>query len=238
MLAVALVQLPVMAALLVLGDAPRSAVASWLVAVVGLGAYDLWGKRMPIPVLPDLVQGIGFAALLVAGAQWAGGGTSVTWLIATYVVVYIVQINAVHGGLRDLLNDVAHGARTTPILLGCTADPDGTPHLSVPMAALAIATEAAMIGALGQVLVLADSGVVAATAVVGLVVKLVGSWFGWRAYRHIADRSRMMGLGVWNLFWTLLAVVIAPLGAASIGLALLTMAVFLLPPWYFARLTS
>ncbi|NND03990.1 MAG: UbiA family prenyltransferase [Acidimicrobiia bacterium] len=238
MLVVAVVQLPVMAALLVLGAAPGPAIAAWLAAVAGLGIYDLWGKRTPVPVVSDVIQGVGFAALVVAGALWAAEPTPVTWLGAAYVVVYIVQINAVHGGLRDLENDLAHGARTTPILLGCRADAAGAVRISPAMLVLALATEFAMIGMLIGVVVVSDSAGLAATAIVGLIAKLVGSYFGWRAYRAVADRPRMMGLAVWNLFWTLIAIVISPLGGTSFGLAALTTLVFVLPPWYFGRLTS
>lgn len=238
MLGLAVAQVPVMAIILLAGQASGTAFAAWAVAVGGLGAYDVWGKRMRIPVVPDLVQGVGFAALFMMGAHWVAPAQSTAWIVAASVVVYIVQINAVHGGLRDLGNDVAHGARTTPILLGCGVDEGGTPTLSSPMVGLAVVTELAMIGLLVAFAV-GSSGIwQAATAIAALLIKLSASWIGVRAYMAMADQRRMMALGVWNLFWSLCAVVVAPLGGFAVGLALVTLVAFLAPPGYFARVTS
>nr|MDP9494784.1 UbiA family prenyltransferase [Actinomycetota bacterium] len=43
-------------------------VISYLIAVLALGIYDLFGKRMPIPGLADVIQGLGWGSLLMAGA--------------------------------------------------------------------------------------------------------------------------------------------------------------------------
>lgn len=239
MLGVALLQIPLMAVVLLVADTGWGVFVSWLVAVGALGAYDLWGKRLSVPFVADIDQGVGFAALVVMGAYWQGPPTSVTWWVAAYVVLYITQINAVHGGLRDIGNDVVHGARTTPVLLGCGVDERGVPLISRSLAAFTIGTELAQIGLLvGILLAVPRTGagwwVLPAAAI---AARLWASWLGWRAFDARADQARMMSLGVWHLFWSLTAVVVAPLGDAALWLGALVVVVYLTPPGVFARLT-
>ena len=120
-------------------DRPRSAAHRHLAAAFGLmAAYNYWGKRCPFPPLTDLVQGLGWAALLRYGAAATGfPPTRLTGLLASYEVLLILLVNSVHGGLRDLGNDLATGARTTPIIFGANERPDGS--LAVPPAFLAYA---------------------------------------------------------------------------------------------------
>jgi hypothetical protein len=46
------------------------------------------------------------------------------WL-GSYVVLAIIVVNGVHGAVRDLANDHAHGARTTALWLGGRVDESG-----------------------------------------------------------------------------------------------------------------
>jgi 4-hydroxybenzoate polyprenyltransferase len=240
MLIVALVQVPLMAVLLAVADAGRGAVLSWLMAVAALGAYDLWGKRLPVPLVADLVQGLGFAALVVMGGYWQDRPGPVTWWVAACVAVYIVQINAVHGGVRDIANDAAHGARTTPVLLGCAVDEGGVPLFSRSMISLVALTEIAQIALLvGIGLSVPRSGEAWwALPAVALAARLFAAGLGRQAFVMRSDRSRMMSFGVWHLFWALTAVVVAPLGGSAPWLTVLVLVVYLAPPGLFARLTS
>lgn len=88
-------------------------------------AYDLWGKKTPIPPLIDMIQGVGWALLAWYGAELAGGATAITAVFALFLVGYITLANGIHGGLRDLENDLSHNARTTAIFLGAVALPGG-----------------------------------------------------------------------------------------------------------------
>lgn len=240
MLRVALAQIPLMALVLLVAAAGRGASVSWLMAVAALGAYDLWGKRVPVPFVADIVQGGGFAALVVMGAYWSGGPTVVTWWVAAYIVVYIAQINAVHGGVRDIGNDTAHGARTTPVLLGCAVDADGVPLISRSMIVISFFTEVAQIAALiGIVFTVPRRGEAWwALPAAALAVRLFAVRLGWQAFAMRRNRSRMMSFGVWHLFWSLTAVVVAPLGGSPLWLMLLVIGVYLGPPGVFARLTN
>jgi len=240
MLGVALAQVPLMAAVLLVADAGSGAFLSWILAVVTLGAYDLWGKRLPVPFVADIIQGAGFAALVVMGGYWRGGPGVVTWWVAAYIVVYIAQINAVHGGVRDIGNDTAHGARTTPVLLGCAVDADGVPLISRSMIAFSFFTEVAQIAALvGIAFTVPRSGEPWwALPGAALAVRMFAVRLGWQAFAMRRNRSRMMSLGVWHLFWALTAVVVAPLGGSPLWLMLLVIGVYLAPPGIFARLTN
>jgi hypothetical protein len=123
--------------------APRAYLAA---AFALMAAYNRWGKRCPFPPLTDLVQGLGWAALLAYGAAATGRRpTRLTGLLAGYELLLILMVNGVHGGLRDLRNDLATGARTTPIMFGAAERADG--GLAVPPAliAYALALQAALL---------------------------------------------------------------------------------------------
>jgi 4-hydroxybenzoate polyprenyltransferase len=104
------------------GDAARrDTVAALVVLGAGylcLALYDIYTKRFPWPVLTDVVQGLGWAALVYYGALRAGAVTPATTLGAAFVFCFVVLVNGVHGGLRDLDNDLAHGSLTTATHLG------------------------------------------------------------------------------------------------------------------------
>lgn len=237
MLVVALVQLPLMVVLLGLAGVGVGGFGAWTVAALALGAYDLWGKRLTVPVLADLIQGVGFAALILLGAYWSGTPTALTWLVAGYVVVYIVQINAIHGGVRDLVNDAAHGATTTPILLGCRVDAAGVPILSRSMAAVAVAAEAAMVALLVAMIAATGAAIPRLIVLIAVAIRLFAAWLGSSAYAARHDHSTMMARGVWHLFWSLSAVVVAAVAAAPWWLILLVAAVYLAPPGIFDRVS-
>ncbi len=98
--------------------------ASWLafpLLVTGYAAtvvYNAYGKRCPVPMLTDAVQGIAWAMLALTGAALVGEPTTLTILPAAFAFIYIVLINGIHGSLRDLDNDYHNGQTTTAIYLG------------------------------------------------------------------------------------------------------------------------
>lgn len=88
-------------------------------AAVGLmTVYDLWGKRVGVPIVMDFIQGIGWATLLLAGAAIAGSLTASAWALAAFTLLFILMANGVHGALRDLDNDAGHDVRSTAITWG------------------------------------------------------------------------------------------------------------------------
>jgi len=98
-----------------------SAVSVWLLAA-GFGlmaAYDLWGKRCPVPPVTDAVQGLAWGCLALYASRAVGAApNALTWFIVADAMLFTMFINGIHGSFRDLANDIARGARTTAIWLG------------------------------------------------------------------------------------------------------------------------
>lgn len=117
-----------------------------------MAVYNRWGKRCPLPPLTDLVQALGWAALLRYGAAVEARGPTgeqpaegrLTALLAAYELLLILMVNGLHGALRDLANDAASGAQTTAILLGARAAADGSLHVPPALVAYAGLLQAAM----------------------------------------------------------------------------------------------
>ncbi len=121
----------------------REAHLTLLVGFVGMTAYNVWGKRNRVPPVTDAVQGAAWGSLALYAAYAIGGVPNVlTWVIAAYAAGFLLLINGIHGGLRDLTNDLARGARTTAIFFGARpgAGGDGAPRVpaGVPVFAYAI----------------------------------------------------------------------------------------------------
>ncbi|HEY2290932.1 MAG TPA: UbiA family prenyltransferase [Thermoanaerobaculia bacterium] len=105
-----------------------------------MAVYNLWGKRCPIPPLTDLVQGLAWGSLALYAGQALGQPNVLTWVVAAYGAGFILHINGIHGGLRDLANDLASGALTTAIFLGARPSPDGRTRvpLGIPVFAYSV----------------------------------------------------------------------------------------------------
>ena len=133
-LAFSLIQIPVAVVVTLALGGGWKAVAVLLAGFAFMAIYDLWGKKGPVPPLTDLSQGLGWGSL----APWAALAlgfepTVLTWVVAAYGAGFILLINGVHGGLRDLANDLARGARTTASFFGSQPTPRGatmTPRLA------------------------------------------------------------------------------------------------------------
>jgi 4-hydroxybenzoate polyprenyltransferase len=151
-LAIALAQVPVAFAGARMLGGGRVALGALTAALVGMGAYNLLGKRTGAPLATDLVQGLSWGCLVITGAALAPGTPScLTSALVITVTVYIVFINGVHGALRDLGSDLAGGAHTMAIVLG--ARPAGVNALDVPLAlrSYALALQLLLVGAVAVV---------------------------------------------------------------------------------------
>jgi isopentenyl-diphosphate delta-isomerase len=122
----ALIQLP-LGLLLTAGLGGGATAVGWFAAAaVTMGLYNAFGKRCPLPPLTDGAQGLAWACMTLYGATLAGGDVNaLTGAIAASGVVYTLLINGVHGGMRDLENDLAHGAHTAALWLGMRPRPGG-----------------------------------------------------------------------------------------------------------------
>jgi len=145
----ALTALPVAFALDTLVAAPDRANARrtrLAAAILLLAAYNRWGKSCPFPPLTDLIQALGWTSLIGYGAAATGHrDTRLVSLLSGYELLLIMQVNAIHGALRDLANDYAQGARTTAIWLGARPQPGGGMSLPPAMAIYALSLQAALL---------------------------------------------------------------------------------------------
>ncbi len=116
-LVITLVEIPVAAGIIYWQGGSPSAYGAMALALGMMTIYNVWGKRSPFPPAIDVIQGIGFASLVLYGAALTGGVTRLSWLGFVLVIVWMVLINFL-GGLRDLHSDLAFGVKTTPIFLG------------------------------------------------------------------------------------------------------------------------
>ena len=114
-----LMQIPLAVALSIAGGVSRAGILVLLAGFVLMAIYDLWGKKCFCPPLTDLIQGLGWGCLVLYGAYAAGGPPNLlTWVAFSSGAGFIFLINGVHGGLRDLENDLQRGSRTSAIFFG------------------------------------------------------------------------------------------------------------------------
>ena len=86
---------------------------------VAITVYNVWGKSCPWPPVTDAIQGMAWGSLAVYAPYALGAEpNALTWLVGSYVAVFTLLFNGIHGPLRDLVNDFAGGAKTTAIFLG------------------------------------------------------------------------------------------------------------------------
>ena len=136
------------------------AYAALAVAFVAMAVYNVWGKRCPVPPFTDFMQGVGWGSLAIYAAFALGlEPNAVTWLVFAYAVAYTLFMNGIHGGLRDLANDFARGARTTAIFLGARPAPDHRdPHVPAGVIVFASAALIAQIAIAVTLIVRNDFG--------------------------------------------------------------------------------
>ncbi|HXH95136.1 MAG TPA: UbiA family prenyltransferase, partial [Thermoanaerobaculia bacterium] len=225
-LVIALVPVPLTAALHLWAGGTPAAAAALLTAMALMLIYNRYGKRVAFPLASDAVQAIGWVALALYGA-FATTSAALTeplgWL-AAIVFVYVLLINGLHGGLRDIRNDAAHGARTTAIWFGAGADDDG--RLLVPRSLVRY-------GAALQ-LVLFFLGVLSVRrwplAVAMIIAAYVVLFFlGREALRADATKREVIRAGFRHLYLSL-GVVLVPFalfGSASVATAIV--AVYAVP---------
>lgn len=187
-------------------------------AFASLTLYDRYGKRCGFPPLTDFVQGLGCGLAVLYGGLAAGGVNRLSWTEAAFMTIYIAMANGIHGSLRDLDNDQAHGVRSTAIMLGATVD-DGGLLLTVRLRVYGLALQVAL-GVTGA-LALAESaqrdrhdpvglGLGAATILLsfGLLV---------RAYSYAASFHLLLLAGAVHLVVAILPALDAATSAHGLG---------------------
>jgi 4-hydroxybenzoate polyprenyltransferase len=136
--------------------APLEAYEILILGIALMAAYNRWGKRCPFPPLTDFVQASAWACLPLFAATAAEpvivaqggvipeGRWLLVWAIAVWGGGFILIINGIHGGLRDLANDRACEARTTAIYLGAEVVSGQQSRSNLKIAAFAYGVHALM----------------------------------------------------------------------------------------------
>jgi 4-hydroxybenzoate polyprenyltransferase len=171
-LAVAFAQLPLALGVTALLDGGAYAYGSLAVGFVMLMVYDVWGKRFVVPPVTDAAQGIAWGSLAFYGAALMGSPNFLTVVVGGYMAGFILLINGVHGGLRDLENDRSCGRRTTSIFFGVRARPDGSFEVPASIRWFSASVQLGLIALIGAPLLRNDFGygplvLIVTSAVVG-----------------------------------------------------------------------
>lgn len=195
--AIAMIPVPLAAALhLAAGGDP--AAAAVLMTGMGFGwIYNAYGKRIAAPLVSDVAQALAWVALALYGALTMRSALTLAfdWLGAT-VVLYVLLVNGLHGGLRDLANDARHGAKTTAILLGARAMDDG--RLLVPRGLKLYGLALHVLILVIAVLAVGERWPAAAIAVV--IAHALLLILAFKALRPAASRAEMVHAGFAHLF--------------------------------------
>lgn len=128
-LTLAIVQVPLAFLVAWRSGADGAALLALAAAFACMAAYDLFGKRATNPLVTDFVLGLSGCAFVIFGALVGGQELStVSVLTGAYAAAYFFLFNGIHGGMRDMQNDDACGARTTGLHLGIRFS-NGTLHI-------------------------------------------------------------------------------------------------------------
>lgn len=146
-LLLALMMIPLAAILSAVLGADWRAQAVLLASFAAMAVYDLWGKRCFCPLLTDLSQALGWGGLSLWASLLVGKGElgAAAWLAFGFGVGYILLINGVHGGLRDLANDLRTGSSTTAIFFGARPSASGA-RMTLSLRVFATSAQLLLIG--------------------------------------------------------------------------------------------
>lgn len=223
---------PLLATTIVLDLSAAS--APLLAAVVLIGLYNLAGKSLPIPFVADVVQGAGWASLVLAGGAAAGGVTAATGWAAGAVLAYVALVNGVHGAVRDAVNDRRSGARTTALLLGADIEAQTRIVLPAPLAVWGAALHLLFGVTAGAMLLAAANREASAwAAVVALAVYAAATVSLLQAYASRDDLRRAMARGTWHLFLLPATLLLAAASQMTGAAAVATATAYVLPPVFF-----
>jgi 4-hydroxybenzoate polyprenyltransferase len=226
----ALSQPPLALALAVLAGASLAALFMLAAAFLGLAIYDLYGKRCPWPLLTDIVEALGWCALVLFGALSHASDLrpDAPWLLA-YVFAYVLLITGVHGGVRDLANDFARGARTSAIWLGARPAEGSGVKLSRTLTAYGLLMQAALVASAFLALDSLEAGgglPLKATVLAGLIVSTV---MLLALFRRLGDRRGLVAAGTGHTVVTLAVLPVLYLPMLGFAGAAAVLAAFALP---------
>jgi len=151
-LGLALVQIPLAGVFTAVAGGSYQAYVILGASFALMAAYNVWGKRSIFPPVTDLIQGLAWGGLTLYGAAATTDSSRFTFhvspltvLAVSYVAIFIVMINGIHGSVRDLANDLRCGLRTTAIRLGARSRPGGGIDVTPRLAWYTLALQAILI---------------------------------------------------------------------------------------------
>ncbi len=167
-LIVALAPIPVVYYLVYLQGGEFWAFAGITLGFVMMGIYNIWGKKTRVPLLIDIIQGVGFAGITLYGADIVGEPGRLSLLVFLAVALWMVHTN-LYGGFRDVETDAAFGLYTTPIMFGMKRD---GARMIIPRSIMyySLFVEASMISLAASILIFNDFGYAPITRTIMLIV--------------------------------------------------------------------
>lgn len=233
-LAIALVQLPICLGLTAAMGGDRRTWSALAAAVIGMTAYNLWGKRSALPLLTDAIQALAWCCLALYGVCLVGGPISpLTWTLLAGVFVYVMMINGVHGALRDLDNDRRCDARTTAILLGARPGDDGGVIVPAALRNYAASLQAILVVIAAAALILLEPVASPRRWIAALMLSLLAAvlcaQLSRAAWRAREDKWRLAIAGLFHLVASLGLVVSPWVAMMSPGVVASAAAAYFLP---------
>jgi 4-hydroxybenzoate polyprenyltransferase len=232
-LVVALVQIPFAFAILAfVGNA--AAAGALATAMALMAVYNWMGKRLRFPFWSDAIQSLGWVSLALAGALSTGKAlNTMTLVFAALVFIYVLLINGIHGGLRDLENDRRGGARTTAIFFGAHVRADSVLVVPPAMVAYAFALQAVM-GLVSTAAVWYYVSTAASTSTWPAIAAVAGTqllllWLLWRTLAATGRRTDMIRSGIIHLFVSLASLMLPFAWSMDIGATATIFAAFAIP---------
>lgn len=208
--------------------------AALAAAFVVMTAYDLWSKYNPFPPLTDLSQALGWGFLVYYGAGFQPGAPNgLTASLFIYTTIIGVIINGIHGTLRDLPNDLAHGMNTTTIMMGARPGPNNTLLLSRGLIWYTLALHVASLVAIWVPLAANwlhyDSGAWWATVVALGLVSALSTFLLVHGGRSLATPDVMMWAGMLQIVLMVMSMVVLCALYVSPVLLVILIAGYLVP---------
>jgi 4-hydroxybenzoate polyprenyltransferase len=205
-----------------------------LLGVATMAVYNLYGKRAPVPPVTDAVQGVSWAALLLAAATMTGGRwNALVWTFAAFTVVWVLMANGIHGSVRDLHVDRQFGVRSTALVYGAEPAPGGGVSFPRGLVIYAVALHAAALGLLWISVLRDDAGYSprGRLVVVGLLllVTVLSSHFLAVTVRSRTDGRMLRTAGMVHLVTLLAVPVVLLLPRLSPGVIAVVAALYLVP---------
>lgn len=196
---IALAALPLSLLITTAAQSPTACLFTLAVSYSGMAIYNLWGKRVSFPLATDLIEGIAWGALAGFGVCFAGGVANVsTFAVAAYGVFFIFLINGIHGGLRDLVNDLRCGKTTSAIMLGARPGDGEEVVSSKAIIAFSFVVHAVLILLLATAVIDGRSRYGTASLALAVAVVVIGasvsSWLLWQVVKpRNPHRDRPIG---------------------------------------------